>query len=238
MGRISLPSWRHSNCQLRSTGHCDRVCHSPEATPSSRNYPCAFRLLGRVMGLVEKRPSDAFRSSMAMELESVQGSGSGTAGSGKWRVTSHRMGWVGFSRGWRHRRVISSLLRTIRLRSQQETMRQAGLAASLAKFPEYTVSKKIGTPSCSIRIGIGTTADKAGAAGAVGIIAVETYCICSNNPLHGPTPSSTSNSRKLAMQVGWTAAAGHSLPGRGKSELRRAVCRITSGTGASRRRDG
>ncbi len=40
------------------------------------------------------------------------------------------------------------------------------------------------------------------------------------------------------MQAGWTAAAGHLLSGGGKSELRRAVCRITSGTGASRRRDG
>ena len=48
----------------------------------------------------------------------------------------------------------------------------------------------------------------------------------------------TFSQRKIAMQAGWTAAAGHLLSGGGKSELRRAVCRITSGTGTSRRRDG
>jgi hypothetical protein len=62
------------------------------------------------------------------------------------------------------------------------------------------------------------------------IIAVEACCI-----IQCPH----SGSRKIKnMQAGWTAAAGHLLPGGGKSELRRAVCRITSGTGASRRRDG
>ena len=46
--------------------------------------------------------------------------------------------------------------------------------------------------------------------------------------------------RKIKVAGGWAIAAGEfeRLAGRGKSELRRAVCRITSGTGASRLRDG